>query len=248
MFVLEIMLLVSRLLYKNVNNLKIKPVISYNSCRNCAIWQLTSTLKSFPKNYVKTRRNFSLTVPNLSKSNFIVNTNVSTDVLIYRYEKPEQFRKILMFGLGAFTFFMVTAVISLPQGNQRKIEYEGDSTTYQWAAYLNNSNAIRAGYAGFMGLAALSILGFSLYIPHRTVRSIILNRGGKSVDITTYAVSSSPTFKCSLDDLTTTTSRKGKGKYMPIKNKSTKFNYLVNRSGEFPQIKLFDHTVGVKRF
>ncbi|KYM96220.1 hypothetical protein ALC62_13124, partial [Cyphomyrmex costatus] len=78
----------------------------------------------------------------------------------------------------------------------------------------------------------------------RSIKYIILNKGGKTLSIITNHVLKKKSklnlpvgmVKCTADR------RDNRGIYLPLKIENRSFYYLVNKSGTFLNLKLFDYT------
>lgn len=117
------------------------------------------------------------------------------------------------------------------------------------------------------------IAGVIVFVIIRSVKYVILRKGGQDVTLVTYhpykkeVVNTVPldkvsrildetlqkvekNIKCMLKILqvSSLTSRDGLKAYIPIKIKGKKWNYLLDKNGHFVNPDLFDDTVGVKRF
>ncbi|KYQ55679.1 hypothetical protein ALC60_05430, partial [Trachymyrmex zeteki] len=80
----------------------------------------------------------------------------------------------------------------------------------------------------------------------RSIKYIILNKGGKTLSIITYHMQKKKSklnlpvgvVKCTADRQDDT------GTYLPLKIKNKSFYYIVNKSGTFVNSNLFDHIMG----
>lgn len=82
----------------------------------------------------------------------------------------------------------------------------------------------------------------------RSVRYLILNKGGQKCSFVTYTpFGENRIMTLGLENTSCTSSRHHSPSYIPIKVKGHFFHYLLDTKGEFKNTKLFDNTVGLKR-
>ena len=87
------------------------------------------------------------------------------------------------------------------------------------------------------------------YITVRSVKYIILLRGGEKVTIVTYhPFKNEVKMTVPLDHVTCKATRNENKPYVPIKLKDLKHHFIIDKQGQFVNPELFDGTVGVKRW
>lgn len=82
----------------------------------------------------------------------------------------------------------------------------------------------------------------------RSVKYIILNKGGQKVTLVTYNINKKAAKKClPVAHVKTTISRREMVNYMPLKILGEKFFYIIDRNGRFYHDVLFDNTIGMNK-
>lgn len=82
----------------------------------------------------------------------------------------------------------------------------------------------------------------------RSVRYLILNKGGEKCTIVSYTpFGQNRLMTLGLENTSCTSSRHNAPSYIPLKVKGYFLYYLLDMKGEFRNPKLFDYTVGLRR-
>ena len=92
---------------------------------------------------------------------------------------------------------------------------------------------------------------FAWILPRRTIHKLTLLKGGNSLEVMTYTYfGRTRRFTTPLDDMSYFQSRTAKTGYLvtKIKNRTGYFLLDTGKKGKFPEKKLFDYVVGLKRF
>lgn len=99
-----------------------------------------------------------------------------------------------------------------------------------------------------ISFAGLVILGFVWTFTLRSVRYLILRKGGQTVAFVTYGpFGTNRIIDVPLKYISAVTTRESGSTSLPIKVRNRKFHYLLDKQGEFTNAKLFDHVINVKR-
>lgn len=100
-------------------------------------------------------------------------------------------------------------------------------------------------YQCFTGLV---ILGFVWTFTLRSVRYLVLKKGGKAVSFVTYGpFGTNRIVNVPLHCVSAVQSRDVGTSAIPIKVKNMRFHYLLDRQGEYTNPEIFDHVINVKR-
>lgn len=92
------------------------------------------------------------------------------------------------------------------------------------------------------------VLGAGVLFSLRSVRSVMLLAGGKQVALTTHApFGLGAHFTVPLNQISCMAHRGEVPAMLPLKIKGRRFYYLLDKTGHFPNVKLFDNTVGAYR-
>ncbi|XP_018048866.1 PREDICTED: transmembrane protein 223 [Atta colombica] len=169
-----------------------------------------------------------------------VNTNVQNNVILYKFEESRYFRNMQIFGVVQLFSCSVLAFYSY-------------SPSF-WDIFKADVN-LKEHFLNYMFRFCIFFFAIvtgpliSLYIYAtcaRSIKYIILNKGGETLSIITYHMQKNKSklnlpvgmVKCIADR------QDERGTYLPLKIKNRSFYYLVNKSGTFVNSKLFDHTMG----
>lgn len=100
----------------------------------------------------------------------------------------------------------------------------------------------------FYQSTGLVILGFVWTFTLRSVRFLVLKKGGKTVSFVTYGpFGTNRIVNVPLHCVSAVQSRASGASAIPIKVKNMRFHYLLDRQGEYTNPEIFDHVINVKR-
>ncbi|XP_006894662.1 PREDICTED: transmembrane protein 223-like [Elephantulus edwardii] len=92
------------------------------------------------------------------------------------------------------------------------------------------------------------VLGGGLLFSVRSVRSVLLRAGGQQVTLTTHApFGLGAHFTVSLNQVSCMAHRGQVPAMLPLKATGRCFYFRLDKAGHFPNMKLFDNTVGAYR-
>ncbi|KAJ8669718.1 hypothetical protein QAD02_000977 [Eretmocerus hayati] len=172
----------------------------------------------------------------------IINTNVLNNVILYRFEKTLRFKLAAVFAVMTLLgcWFMVDNVYMLMC--RGLFDHERDLMQ----RIREHTWPITAMVIGGLGGPLICITIW--YLTMRSVKYVILRKGGKAVTIVTYhPVRSERTITVPVEKVSCELSRIGRGQYSAIKIKGYGFKFILEKEGHFVNPELFDSTVGVKR-
>nr|XP_018910273.1 PREDICTED: transmembrane protein 223 [Bemisia tabaci] len=176
-----------------------------------------------------------------------INTNVSRDVVIFEYNNDRLFAIIKVFGISqifVWGYLANTAYTCLKDAPVEKPPHR----ELQWWEKVNlGENWVRNGITTLcviMGFG-LSLLAHALSL--RTVKQIILHRGGRDITIHTYSSFVGNRFRVPLHMVSCSVSRKGSPHHLPLKIKGKWFYFTLDSRGTYPHPTLFEWTAGLKR-
>ncbi|KAK9891378.1 hypothetical protein WA026_014622 [Henosepilachna vigintioctopunctata] len=174
-----------------------------------------------------------------------VNTNVVKDVILFKYENPRFFKILNLFALvqfGFWTYLSLTAYETL-----RDVPI--DEHAEKWWERINlGENKYRNTITTVCFLIGYGIIVMSWMYTLKSIRFLILNKGGQKCTIVTYGpFGKNRMFTLELENISCNASRISAPSYIPLKVKGHYFHYLCDMRGEFKNSHLFDHTVGLKR-
>jgi len=192
---------------------------------------------------------------------FEVDTNVVQDVVLFKYENPRFFKMIILFGISQFVFWMYlahfayTCLRDITQSEARKLglpvevdQDDGNPDKPWWRKINLGENKYRNGITILCTVVGNVILLSSWFYSTRSVRTLVLLKGGKRFRLVTY----SPTpfgrrMQVALDNVSCNTSRSHAKVSLPIKLRGYWLHFILDKRGEFTNTKLFDFTAGLKR-
>ncbi|XP_011312727.1 transmembrane protein 223 isoform X2 [Fopius arisanus] len=169
-----------------------------------------------------------------------INTNVANNVILWKYENPKHFQRFHMFSIVQFIILMACSYTSwkyIPI-------FEEDMS---WKEYAKKSYL----WGSLCFFAAFAAIGTTMMIWIFTCKSlkyIILNKGGSSATLVTYHPTKGSTAKIvPLEDIVIKKDRNDVGAFISLKVTGTRFFYLVDKDGIFVNPHLYDQTIALDR-
>jgi len=193
-----------------------------------------------PANFLKSNGLLrSLLAQRRQMSQLDVSTNVQNNVILYKYERSSYFRNIRIFGIGQLFGWLILAVYTY-----KPSFWDIFSTDIKFKEYLFN-HMIRLPLFLFSFVAGPLMFLFVYATCARSVKYIILNKGGKTLSITTYQMQKKKSsINIPIGMAKCTSHRTEEGLHVSLKVKNKSLYYLVDKSGTFVNPKLFDHVMG----
>ncbi|CAH1119764.1 unnamed protein product [Phaedon cochleariae] len=203
-------------------------------------WNYFNTFSKYsPTNTLFVKRNYCNTALN-------VNTNVIKDVILFKYDSPKFFRYLNIFAICQFGFWSYLSLLSFQ--TLRDAPVDPTKATHWWEKINLGENKYRNGITIISFLVGFGILSISWMYSLRSVKYLILRKGGQQVTIVTYTpTATNRMFTVDLGNLSCKDSRKVSQSHLAIKVKGHYLHYLLDMKGEFRNPKLFDHTAGIYR-
>ncbi|XP_011170789.2 transmembrane protein 223 [Solenopsis invicta] len=167
-----------------------------------------------------------------------INTNILNNVLLYKYERKAYFRNMKLFGIGQMFGWSILAFYTY-----KPSFWDIFTTDIKFKEYLFN-HMFRLSMFVF-SIFAGPLVFLAIYAAcARSIKYIILNKGGKTLSIVTYHLQKKKsTFTVPIGMAKCTSSRQSPG-VLPVKVQNTSFYYLVDKQGTFINPQLFDHAFG----
>lgn len=167
-----------------------------------------------------------------------VNTNVQNNVILYKYERDKYFWTIRVFAFGQlFGWSMLALYTYTPEF------FDIFKTDIKFKEFLKE-HVFRFGTFVFSIFAGPITFGFMYATCSRNIKYIILNKGGKTLSLSTYHLwkRNSKIINVPVGMAKCTSHRLGNGVCIPLKIKNKFFYYLIDKSGTFVNPSLFDYT------
>ncbi|XP_037954788.1 transmembrane protein 223 [Teleopsis dalmanni] len=194
------------------------------------------------------RSGLSVISRNFCTRNIDINTNVAKDVVLFTYENPKFYKVINIFGIAQFVFWTYLSHFALTTLKDAPVE-ENPEVELSWYQRINlGENKYRNGISVFCFLVGYGIL-FSVWMfTLRSVRFLILRKGGNAVSFVTYGpFNRNRIMDVPLNCMSAQEARELAKVQLPIKVKNKSLYYVLDMRGEFKNPKLFDYTAGLKR-
>nr|CAI5865854.1 unnamed protein product [Callosobruchus analis] len=207
-------------------------------------------LFSIPKITVKSlHRPNLLKIPHkwFSQKTLDVNTNVAKDVILFKNHNDKVFKVVNIFAIVQFAFW--TYLSSFAYTSLRDAPVDKEKAT-AWYEKINlGENKYRNGLTIMSFLIGWGILSLSWMYSLRSVKYLILRKGGKQVTIVTYTpTGTNRMFTLGIENISCREQRQLAKAHIPLKVKGHLFHYLLDvTKGEFRNPELFDHTAGLRR-
>ncbi|XP_024883355.1 transmembrane protein 223 isoform X1 [Temnothorax curvispinosus] len=168
-----------------------------------------------------------------------VNTNVQNNVVLYKLEKSAYYRYMRIFSIGQLFGWSVLAFYTYKPSFWDIFYTDIKFKEFCYNHMFRLSTFICAILAG-------PIMFLVIYATcARSIKYIILNKGGETLSITTFHMrKNKSTISIPVDMVRCTADRTTGGGVLPIKIQNRSFYYLIDKSGTFVNPKLFDYVTG----
>uniref|UniRef100_A0A1E1X8E1 Putative conserved plasma membrane protein n=1 Tax=Amblyomma aureolatum TaxID=187763 RepID=A0A1E1X8E1_9ACAR len=185
---------------------------------------------------------------------FEVDTNVAKHTEIYRFDNFKAFASLRMFTVVQLFLWSYMAnycytVTDPTEGVPPDVEKSGRvGGLLEFLRERLTTDRYRYGLVALCTtVGSLVVAGSSLFVL-RSVRSIVLLKGGQRVLVQTYApFRDLRGLEVPLEHINCLQSRLRKSSYITLKVKGHWFYFMLDQRGIFPHPKLFDNTVGISR-
>ncbi|KAL1517698.1 hypothetical protein ABEB36_001433 [Hypothenemus hampei] len=180
-----------------------------------------------------------------SQSVVDVNTNVIKDVILYKSDQDRFFRVLNIFGIAQFGFW---SYLSLTAYQTLKDIPVNPNETVWWKKINLGDSKWRNSLTTIAFVIGWGILATTWTYTLRSVKYLILRKGGKQLTVVTYTPGlQNRMFTLDLKNISAMQARSTASSYIPMKVKGHWFYYMIDMKGEFRNSTLFDHTAGLKR-
>lgn len=177
-----------------------------------------------------------------------VSTNVAKDVLLFKYENPRHFKGITFFAITQFAFWTYLSTYALQDLKDAPVPEDASEDLPFWRRMNLGENRWKNTFSVICFLIGYGILFGAWMFTVRSVRLLILRKGGKTVTFVTYTpFGSNRIMDVPLNCCSAVESRHSAKTTLPIKVKNRSLYYVLDLRGEFKNGALFDQTVGMYR-
>ncbi|XP_026733806.1 transmembrane protein 223 [Trichoplusia ni] len=205
----------------------------------------------FPFKYVSDKINIkkmsSTSIP--TKTIHDVNTNVIKDVILFKYENPKFYMYMNIFAVVQYMFWTYLGVFSFSTLRDAPVD---KSTITDETPWFRRINLGENKYRNTLGIISVVIGGSSLAViwmyTLRSVRYLILNKGGKKLTFVTYTpFGKNRIMTVPMENVCCKEARNIARVQLPMKIKNRWMHYMLDMRGEFKNPLLFDCTAGLMR-
>lgn len=229
-------------LYKNTVNGLQRPSTKFLNC--------TSAVHTYVRNVNRMcviRHRVALPKVYVSTSALEVNTKVAKDVILYRYDNPKFFRIVNIFALCQFGFWTYLSHFAFTSMRDAPVPKDRDDLPW-WRKINLGENKYRNGLTVLSFLIGYGILAAAWLFTLKSVRYLILRKGGDKLTFVTYTpFGKNRMMTVDVNKVSSQESRQNARVQLPIKVKNFHLFFMLDMKGEFKNPKLFDHTAGLKR-
>ncbi|XP_030377058.1 transmembrane protein 223 [Scaptodrosophila lebanonensis] len=179
---------------------------------------------------------------------FDVSTNVSKDIILFKYENPRFYNILNVFAVCQFVFWSYLSHFAFTTLKDAPV-VENPEYELKWYQRINlGENKYRNGIAVCCFAIGYGILFAAWMFTLRSVRFLILRKGGQDVSFVTYGpFNRNRIMTVPLKCISAQESRELARVQLPIKVKNKTLYYVLDMRGEFRNPQLFDYTAGLKR-
>ncbi|EDW09212.1 transmembrane protein 223 [Drosophila mojavensis] len=183
-----------------------------------------------------------------TKAAYDVSTNVQKDIVLFKYENPKFYKMLNFFGLCQFVFWTYLSHFAFTTLKDAPV-VEKPGEELKWYQRINlGENKYKNGITICCFLIGYGILFAVWMFTLRSVRFLILRKGGDSVSFVTYGpFNRNRIMTVPLKCISAEESREMARVQLPIKVKNKALYYVLDMRGEFRNPQLFDYTAGLKR-
>ncbi|XP_005181816.1 transmembrane protein 223 [Musca domestica] len=177
-----------------------------------------------------------------------VNTNVAKDVIVYKYENPKFFKIINIFGICQFTFWTYLSHFAFTSLRDAPVEVK-EGQELAWYERINlGENKYRNGITVMCFCIGYGVLFAVWMFTLRSVRFLILRKGGQDVTFVTYGpFGHNRIMTVPLKNVSAQQPREIAKVHLPLKVRNRSLFYVLDMRGEFKNARLYDYTAGLNR-
>ncbi|XP_047534790.1 transmembrane protein 223 [Vanessa atalanta] len=178
-----------------------------------------------------------------------VNTNVVKDVILFKYENPKFYMYMNIFAVVQYMFWTYLGLFALQNLRDAPVDKSKITDDTPWYRKINlGENKYRNTLGALSIIIGTGSLAMIWMYTLKSVRLLILNKGGRHLTFVTYApFGSNRIMKVPIEFVCCKDNRKSAKVQLPLKVKNTFMHYMLDMRGEFKNPLLFDCTAGLKR-
>lgn len=187
------------------------------------------------------------TTPTIHESALNVNTNVVKDVILFKYDNPRFYKILNIFAICQFGFWGYLSIFAYTSLRDAPVPKDNEDTP--WYLKINlGENKYRNTISASSFIIGYGILVISWMFTLRSVRYLVLRKGGADITIVTYGpFGYNRMLTVSLQDISCKEMRTAARSQLPMKVRKHYLHYILDMKGEFRNTALFDNTAGLRR-
>nr|CAG4647575.1 EOG090X0JX7 [Megafenestra aurita] len=184
-----------------------------------------------------------------TKNSWELDTNVTKDVVLYSHHNPKFHRYLNLFAITQVVFWFYLAEFSMSTLRDVPVQKAEADKNLPWYRSINlGDNKYRRGITTMCIAVGVLILGGSWMFSLKSIKNIVLRKGGRDVTFITFAPFSKVRYvDAPLKNVSATQSRSRAPVQLPVKVKGYMGYFMIDMKGEFKNSPLFDATVGLRR-
>lgn len=178
-----------------------------------------------------------------------VNTKVVKDVILFKYENPKFYIYMNAFAVVQYMFWSYLGVFAFSSLRDAPVDESKINDDTPWFRKINlGENKYRNGLGSIALLVGTGSLAMIWMYTLKSVRYLILNKGGKQLTFVTYTpFGKNRMMMVPLEHVCCKENRVNARVQLPLKVKNTWMHYMLDMRGEFKNALLFDSTAGLAR-
>lgn len=178
-----------------------------------------------------------------------VNTNVIKDVILFKYENPKFYMYMNIFAVVQYIFWSYLGIFAFSSLRDAPVDKSKITEDTPWFRKINlGENKYKNGLGIIAVVIGTGSLGIIWMYTLKSVRFLILNKGGRNLTFVTYTpFGKNRIIKIPIDHVCCKESRLNARVQLPLKVKNYWMHFMLDMRGEFRNPLLFDSTAGLMR-
>ncbi|XP_041987011.1 transmembrane protein 223 [Aricia agestis] len=178
-----------------------------------------------------------------------VNTNVAKDVILFKYENPKFYKYMNIFAVIQYVFWTYLGFFAFKSLKDAPVDRSAIDENTPWFKKINlGENKYKNTLSTIAIVIGTGSLAMIWMYTLKSVRYLILNKGGRHVTFVTYSpFGQNRIMKVPVENICCKEHRRTARVQLPLKVKNTFMHYMLDMRGEFKNVLLFDSTAGLKR-
>ncbi|KAM3966121.1 transmembrane protein 223 [Aphomia sociella] len=178
-----------------------------------------------------------------------VNTNVIKDVILFKYENPKFYMYMNVFAIVQYMFWSYLGIFAFSSLRDAPVDKSKITEDTPWFRKINlGENKYKNGLGTIAVVIGTGTLGVIWMYTLKSVRFLILNKGGRFLTFVTYTpFGKNRIMKVPIENVCCRENRANAQVQLPLKVKNQWMHFILDMKGEFKNPLLFDSTAGLLR-